>query len=154
MTTWPAGADHREVTEGTRAMTRLTVALFVALTLAFGVSTSASAQDIDCPQITGDEADAILAADPSDPNDLDRDNDGFPCEDNARRGGGGSAAPAASSAGSSGGGGGGGGRSAAVTVVPATGAGPLGGNGTSGALVALFGLAGVSALAALRTRSA
>nr|MDQ3692169.1 excalibur calcium-binding domain-containing protein [Chloroflexota bacterium] len=74
-------------------MVRLTVALFVALTLALGFSTATLAQDIDCGEITGDEADQILAADPSDPNGLDGDNDGFPCENNPRSGG--AAAPAA-----------------------------------------------------------
>lgn len=42
--------------------------------------------DVDCPELTGDEADALLAMDPSDPFNLDGDNDGVPCEDNPRSG--------------------------------------------------------------------
>jgi hypothetical protein len=39
--------------------------------------------DVDCPELTYDEANAILDADPSDPFRLDRDNDGEACEANA-----------------------------------------------------------------------
>ena len=46
--------------------------------------------DVDCPQLTQQEAQAIFDADPSDPNRLDADNDGIACED-----GGGVAQPAA-----------------------------------------------------------
>jgi hypothetical protein len=38
--------------------------------------------DVDCPELTYDEANAILAGDPSDPFRLDGDNDGEACEDN------------------------------------------------------------------------
>ena len=41
---------------------------------------AAMAQDVDCPQLTFEEAQAILAADPSDPNRLDADGDGIACD--------------------------------------------------------------------------
>jgi hypothetical protein len=40
-----------------------------------------SGGDADCSQVSQAEAAAILAADPSDPNGLDSDGDGVPCED-------------------------------------------------------------------------
>ncbi len=43
-------------------------------------------QDVDCPQIIYEQAQAFLAADPSDPNNLDADNDGVACEENASGG--------------------------------------------------------------------
>lgn len=39
--------------------------------------------DVDCPELTFEEANAILAADPSDPFRLDGDHDGVACEENA-----------------------------------------------------------------------
>lgn len=36
--------------------------------------------DVDCPEISKEEAESILAQDPGDPNNLDADNDGDPCE--------------------------------------------------------------------------
>jgi hypothetical protein len=44
---------------------------------------AAVAQDVDCPELSYEEAQAILASDPSDPNRLDADNDGEACEQNA-----------------------------------------------------------------------
>src|SRR5215207_2284986 len=44
---------------------------------------AALAQDVDCPELSYEEAQAILASDPSDPNRLDADNDGEACEQNA-----------------------------------------------------------------------
>lgn len=41
---------------------------------------AAMGQDVDCGQLAPGEAESILAADPSDPNGLDADNDGIPCE--------------------------------------------------------------------------
>ncbi len=41
------------------------------------------ASDVDCPQLSYDEANWILAQDPSDPHRLDADNDGIACEANA-----------------------------------------------------------------------
>ena len=40
--------------------------------------------DIDCPEVSYDRAQQILAEDRSDPNNLDGDNDGEACEDNPR----------------------------------------------------------------------
>lgn len=62
-------------------------ALLSALMLLFTMTLSASAQDIDCADVTFEEAQAILAQDASDPNGLDRDNDGVACEANASNGG-------------------------------------------------------------------
>ena len=50
------------------------------------LASAAVAQDVDCPQLSQEEAQAILAGDPSDPNRLDQDNDGLACEDNAPSG--------------------------------------------------------------------
>jgi hypothetical protein len=36
--------------------------------------------DVNCEDVTNEEAQAILEADPSDPNGLDADNDGFACD--------------------------------------------------------------------------
>lgn len=44
----------------------------------------ASFRDLDCAQLTYDEAQAVLAADRDDPNHLDRDHDGIACERNYR----------------------------------------------------------------------
>ncbi len=44
---------------------------------------AAMAQDVDCPELSYAEAQAILAEDPSDPNGLDDDNDGEACDANA-----------------------------------------------------------------------
>ena len=40
--------------------------------------------DINCDEVSGDQAQQILAEDRSDPNNLDGDNDGEACEDNPR----------------------------------------------------------------------
>ncbi len=69
-------------------MRRLVLALFTAFALLSGLTVSAGAQDVDCPQLSYEEAQDILAQDPSDPNGLDRDNDGIACETNAGGGGG------------------------------------------------------------------
>jgi uncharacterized surface anchored protein len=47
------------------------------------LTAAAMAQDVDCPELSYEEAQAILASDPSDPNRLDADNDGEACEQNA-----------------------------------------------------------------------
>jgi hypothetical protein len=44
---------------------------------------AALAQDVDCPELSYEEAQAILASDPSDPHRLDADNDGEACEQSA-----------------------------------------------------------------------
>jgi hypothetical protein len=68
------------VEEG-NTMPRVIFALFIALTLALSSSSTLSAQDLDCSDfLTQDEAQAVYNADPSDPNGLDADWDGFVCE--------------------------------------------------------------------------
>ncbi len=63
-------------------MIRMLSGLFIALALVFGVSASVGAQrDLDCDDFaTQEEAQANLDADPSDPNNLDTDDDGNACE--------------------------------------------------------------------------
>lgn len=43
-------------------------------------------EDVDCDDVTDEEAQAILESDPSDPNGLDADGDGFACEFGAGNG--------------------------------------------------------------------
>lgn len=143
-------------------MTRLTVALFVALTLTVGASTPTSAQDLDCGDFAT-QAEAQANLDAGDANNLDgNDNDGIACEGTFGGDGGSTApapaapaavpasaaAPAAAPASSQAP------APSAPSNLPRTGAGPLSGGSASGALVALLGLVGISALAALRTRRA
>ncbi|GAA4831371.1 excalibur calcium-binding protein [Kitasatospora terrestris] len=76
---------------------RLTVAttLLIAAAWSLPLAGSAQAADLDCPNFsTQQEAQAVLNADPSDPNNLDADNDNIACED-LPSGTGSSAAPAA-----------------------------------------------------------
>ncbi len=55
--------------------------VLAATALALPMSGTALAQDLDCINFdTQQEAQAEFDADPSDPNDLDRDNDGKACE--------------------------------------------------------------------------
>jgi hypothetical protein len=65
-------------------MTRhsLPISLLVAILLALGASTAASAQDrYNCDDFDSQaEAQGIYDQDPSDPNQLDRDEDGEACE--------------------------------------------------------------------------
>lgn len=68
-------------------MRRIILVSASLLALLFAFTTTTSAQDIDCPGLSFEEAQAILAEDPSDPNGLDRDNDGIACENNASDGG-------------------------------------------------------------------
>ena len=64
-------------------MRRLLLLLALCMALALAFAPAAMAQDVDCPQLTYAEAQAILAEDPSDPNGLDDDNDGEACDANA-----------------------------------------------------------------------
>jgi hypothetical protein len=64
------------------------IAAMAAATLSFGLASVGGAQDVDCPGLTFEQAQEILRQDPSDPNDLDRDNDGVACEANQPGGGG------------------------------------------------------------------
>jgi hypothetical protein len=58
----------------------LLAALSMAATLVFAAMASAQA-DLDCPQLSEEEEQAVFAMDPSDPHGLDADDDGVPCED-------------------------------------------------------------------------
>jgi hypothetical protein len=51
---------------------------------AWGKDLPSSFHDLDCAQLTYDEAQAVLHSDPSDPNRLDGDHDGVACERNAK----------------------------------------------------------------------
>lgn len=56
----------------------------LCMVAAFVFAPAAMAQeDVDCPDLTQAEAQGILDADPSDPNNLDADDDGLACEDSA-----------------------------------------------------------------------
>ena len=73
----PMPLGIQAVAEGT-TMPRITLAHFIALTLALGSWSALSAQELDCSDfLTRDEAQAVYDADPSDPNRLDADGDGF-----------------------------------------------------------------------------
>ena len=55
--------------------------LLLTAALSFGFSGTASAADLNCSDFaTRAEAQAVLDADPADPNNLDSDNDGIACE--------------------------------------------------------------------------
>lgn len=62
--------------------TRLTLAAFLSILFMFGTTQSVFAADtLNCDDFdTQPEAQAHLEADPSDPDGLDRDNDGIACE--------------------------------------------------------------------------
>ncbi len=54
----------------------------LSMMLALVLATPAIAQaDLDCGQLSESEEQAVFEADPSDPNGLDADDDGIPCED-------------------------------------------------------------------------
>lgn len=57
----------------------LLTALCMAMALVF--APAALAQDVDCPQLSEAEEQAVFAADPSDSNRLDENDNGVPCED-------------------------------------------------------------------------
>jgi hypothetical protein len=64
-------------------MRRTTAAAGVLVTaaLGLGLSGTAHAADLDCKDFSSQEqAQAVLRADPSDPNGLDRDGNGWACE--------------------------------------------------------------------------
>lgn len=66
-------------------------AVFFAIAVLFGAVGSAGAQDVfNCSDFAGDRGGAqrTLNADPSDPNNLDGDNDGFACDNSAGNSGG------------------------------------------------------------------
>ncbi|MYW74891.1 hypothetical protein GTW08_22485, partial [Pseudonocardia sp. SID8383] len=51
-----------------------------ATTPAAGAPAAGRGSDLDCVDLSRAQAQAVLAADPSDPNNLDRDDDGRACE--------------------------------------------------------------------------
>ncbi len=66
-----------------RSRSTAAAAVLAAAALAFPMSGTALAQDLDCRDFaTQQEAQAVFNADRSDPNRLDGDNDGIACEDN------------------------------------------------------------------------
>jgi hypothetical protein len=61
--------------------TTATAGVFITAALSFGFSGTAQAADLNCSDFaTQEEAQAVYNQDPSDPNGLDRDNDGIACE--------------------------------------------------------------------------
>ena len=64
-------------------MKRMVYVVTAALAAMLVLAPVALGQDVDCPQLSFEDAQAILAQDPSDPNRLDADNDGIACDDNA-----------------------------------------------------------------------
>ncbi len=125
-------------------MIRTLSGLLIAFVLLFGVSVSAGAQrDLDCDDFdTRAEAQANLDADPSDPNNLDTDDDGNACErENYPSGGGTTGGTTA-------------GSTAGTSRMPSTG---VGGTQTDDSRALTFGLlvtAGIFGAAGLRARRA
>ena len=69
------------LTVGKGHMRRLLYLAVLSMLAMMIIAPAAMAQgDVDCPQLTFEEAQAILAADPSDPNRLDADGDGIACD--------------------------------------------------------------------------
>jgi hypothetical protein len=61
-------------------MLRFPLAVLIIVAMLAGLTISATAQDVDCADLTYEEAQDILAEDPSDPSNLDPDDDGVACE--------------------------------------------------------------------------
>jgi hypothetical protein len=120
------------------SMSRILVSVLLFALLSFGfIATSASAQDVDCPQLTYQEAQDILAQDPSDPNRLDADNDGEACEGNTSDGGGADNGATDSAAS---------GDDGDTTALPDTGTGPASAS-SSDALIAMLVATGMLCMA-------
>jgi hypothetical protein len=66
--------------EERKGMRRLVYVIALPMLVMMIFAPATIAQDVDCPQLTFEEAQAILAADPSDPNRLDADGDGIACD--------------------------------------------------------------------------
>lgn len=130
-------------------MRRVVLALFTAFALLSGLTVSASAQDVDCPDLSYQEAQDILAQDPSDPNRLDADNDGIACETNA---GGGSDEGTSDDSGSDDGTTGDSGSEDDVETsdLPEVGTGPAADAGVTTSVLMLASIAGLLAMAGLR----
>ncbi len=128
-----------------------TAATALAVAYLFTIGPSASGQeDLDCGDLSYEQAQAELRRDPTDPHRLDADNDGEACED-SERGGGGSGAGEQSSTGT--GGGTDSGRTPAGGVE--TGAGGMASNDAGSSSSGWFAVVGAAALAtagALRLR--
>ncbi len=120
-------------------MIRMLSGLFIALALVFGVSASVGAQrDLDCDDFaTQEEAQANLNANPSDPNNLDTDEDGNACE-NLPSGGGTTS----------------GGTTAGTSRMPSTGIGVTQTGGSSSLTLGLLVAASIVGVAGLRARRA
>lgn len=58
----------------------LLVGACLVMSLLFAPAAAGQTSDVDCPQLTYDQAQRILAQDTSDPNRLDADDDGIACE--------------------------------------------------------------------------
>ena len=68
--------------KGRDAMRKVLLLAALSMMLALVLTTPAIAQaDLDCGQLSEAEEQAVFEADPSDPNGLDEDDDGVPCED-------------------------------------------------------------------------
>lgn len=68
-------------------MQRFALVVLVIVTMLAGLTVSATAQDADCADLSYEEAQDILAEDPSDPSNLDPDDDGVACESSPSGGG-------------------------------------------------------------------
>ena len=77
-----AGTSPKAHKEEGVILRRLLLLAALSMVVVLMLAPAAMAQDVDCPQLAPGEAESILAADPSDPNGLDDDNDGIPCEGN------------------------------------------------------------------------
>ncbi len=63
-------------------MSRLLLLTALCALAVLAVAPAAIAQtDLNCPDLSEAEEQAVFNADPSDPNNLDADDDGIPCED-------------------------------------------------------------------------
>ncbi len=128
-------------------MQRLVLALVSVLTLTLSFAMTASAQDVDCPEISYERAQEILREDPSDPNRLDADNDGEACEENARSGGTTGGITGGTTGRTTGG-------TTGTTRVANTGAGVMAGQGSSSLVLVLLVASSIFGLAGLRARRA
>ncbi|HEV7727338.1 MAG TPA: excalibur calcium-binding domain-containing protein [Modestobacter sp.] len=64
-----------------RRRTTAAAGVLITAALSFGFSGTANAADLNCSDFaTQAEAQAVLVSNPSDPNNLDQDNDGIACE--------------------------------------------------------------------------
>lgn len=128
-------------------MTRMFIALVVAVALGVAGGSAVSAQNLNCDDFaTQADAQANLVENPSDPNGLDRDQDGSACDDFDYPGGGGTTSvdtddTSASDAGAS------------DTTLPDTGVGTGTPSGGLGLTLSLVGLAFLSGVLALRRQS-